>query len=240
MWYGGAHGNRTDRHPCIAGGADIEGGVMVPMPSTYAPYTDTRRVELSFTFGVIAPDAAALGHPSSSAQSVVSQIAQTTDEVEEMSGNYTSLELNMWTLDGSRQLYPGAQVGWNSADLSGDDGAYTTPPWLEFSFPSNQDSYGFTLIFDNTQPDNYPSQVLTETWDENGDPIGSKTTSPDGYFHIINLPTQNYRRVRFTFNGSSVPHRRVRVMRRPVRHQIRLRRRQHIRRGSPAVCLTMG
>lgn len=184
---------------------------MVAMPDTYAPYTDTRRVELSFTFGVVAPDAAALAVPNSSAQSVVSQIAQTTDEVEEMSGNYTSLELNMWVLDGSRELYPGEQVGWNSAGLSGDGGAYTSPPWLEFVFPSNQDSYGFTLIFDDTQPDNYPAQVVTTTWDENGGQIGTLTTTPDGYFHIVNLPTQNYRRVRFTFNSSSIPHRRVRV-----------------------------
>lgn len=72
---------------------------MVQVPAGYAPYTDTRRVELSFTFGVVAPDAATLAAPVSSPQSPVSQIAQTVDDVEEMSGCYTSLELNMWALD---------------------------------------------------------------------------------------------------------------------------------------------
>ena len=188
---------------------------MVTMPDTYAPYTDTRRVELSFTFGVVAPDAAALATPNASGNSSVSQIKQSVDAVEEMSGDYTSLEKNMWVLDGSKALYPSpvssVQTGWNSDAISGDDGSYASPPWLEFSFPSNQDSFGFTLLFDNTQPDNHPVQVVTTAWDETGDQIGTVTTEPDGYFHVVSLPTQNYRRVRFTFNRSSIPRRRVRV-----------------------------
>lgn len=188
---------------------------MVTMPDTYAPYTDTRRVELSFTFGVVAPDAAALATPNASGNSSVSQSKQSVDAVEEMSGDYTSLEKNMWVLDGSKALYPSpvssVQTGWNSDAISGDDGAYASPPWLEFSFPSNQDSFGFTLLFDNTQPDNHPAQVVTTVWDESGDQIGTVTTEPDSYFHVVSLPTQNYRRVRFTFNSSSIPHRRVRV-----------------------------
>ena len=188
---------------------------MVTMPDTYAPYTDTRRVELSFTFGVVAPDAAALATPNASGNSSVSQIKQSVDAVEEMSGDYTSLEKNMWVLDGSKALYPSpvssVQTGWNSDAISGDDGSYASPPWLEFSFPSNQDSFGFTLLFDNTQPDNHPVQVVTTAWDETGDQIGTVTTEPDSYFHVVSLPTQNYRRVRFTFNRSSIPRRRVRV-----------------------------
>lgn len=188
---------------------------MVTMPDTYAPYTDTRRVELSFTFGVVAPDAAALATPNASGNSSVSQIKQSVDAVEEMSGDYTSLEKNMWVLDGSKAIYPSpvssVQTGWNSDAISGDDGSYASPPWLEFSFPSNQDSFGFTLLFDNTQPDNHPAQVVTTVWDESGDQIGTVTTEPDSYFHVVSLPTQNYRRVRFTFNSSSIPHRRVRV-----------------------------
>lgn len=184
---------------------------MIQVPAGYAPYTDTRRVELSFSFGVIAPEAAELAVPASSAQSAVSVIGQTVDDVEEMSGCYTSLECNMWALDGTRDLYPGMQVGWNSADLSGDTGSYASAPWLEFSFTVGQDSYGFTLLFDDTQPDNYPSRVTTTTWGETGQQLGTITTRPDGPLHIVPLPTQNYRKVRFTFLGSAIPRRRVRV-----------------------------
>lgn len=184
---------------------------MVNTSATYAPYTDIRRVELVFDFGVIAPEAAATATATSSEQSTISQISQTIDDVEEMSGKYTSLEHNMWMLDGTMELYPGSQVGWQSADLSGDENTFDSNPWLDYTFPANQDSYGFTLIFDNTQPDNYPKQVITTTYDENGDQSGTLTTYPDGYLHEINLPSQNYRRVHFEFVGTNIPHRRVRV-----------------------------
>lgn len=185
--------------------------MMISVPTGYNPYTDTRRIELSFSFGVVAPEAAELAVPASSAQSTVSVIGQTVDGVEQMSGDYTSLEKNMWVLDGSRELYPGEQTGWNSAVLSGDDGAYSSAPYLEFTFPENQDSYGFTLIFDDTQPENHPAEIVTTTWGANGAQLGTTTTHPTDYTHVVSLPTQDYRRVRFTFTKSAIPHRRVRV-----------------------------
>lgn len=179
--------------------------------ATYAPYADARRIELSFTFGVVAPEAAASATATSSAQSSVSQISQVTDEIEEMSGKYTSLECNIWALDGTMDIYPGTQVGWQSSPFSGDDKAFTSNPYLDFQFAENQSSYGFTLIFDDTQPDNYPKQVITTTYDLNGSQLGTTTTTPNDYLHIVSLPTQNYRRVHFEFVGTNIPHRRVRV-----------------------------
>ena len=111
---------------------------MVNTSATYNPYPDTRRVQLAFNFGVIAPDAADLAEPSSSAPSIVSEIAQTIDGVETMSGKYTSLEMNMWILDGSMELYPGDQVGWQGNDISGDAKEYASTPWLEFEFLSRR------------------------------------------------------------------------------------------------------
>lgn len=185
--------------------------MMVSTSPTYAPYTDLRRVELVFDFGVIAPDAADTAQASSSAQSPMSVISQTVDDVEEMGGKYTTLEKNMWVLDGTMELYPGTQTGWQSDPLSEDDGSYTANPWLDFQFPENQDSYGFTLIFDNTQPNNYPKQVITTTYDFVGSQIGTLTTYPTGYAHEINLPSPNYRRVHFEFVGTGIPNRRIRV-----------------------------
>lgn len=184
---------------------------MVNTSTTYNPYSDTRRVQLEFNFGVIAPDAARLAEPSSSAPSIVSEIAQTIDGVETMSGKYTSLEMNMWILDGSMELYPGDQVGWQGNEISGDTKEYTSAPWLEFEFSQPQDSYGFTLLFDDTQPDNYPAEVTTSIYDSDGVQLGTATTQPDGFTHIVNLAVQNYSRVRFTFGKSNIPHRRIRV-----------------------------
>lgn len=177
------------------------------------PYTDVRRAELSFIFGVVAPEAAATATFTTSPQSSVSREEQLLDEVEKMSGKYSSLELNMWRLDGTMRIYPDyvTQTGWNGSEISNDNGEFTTSQWLDFSFPHNQDSYGFTVIFDDTQPENLPKRVVTTTWDFNGQQIGTLTTIPDEPIHLIKLPTMNYRRVKFEFIGTQIPHRRIRV-----------------------------
>lgn len=184
---------------------------MVQTSEAYAPYADVRRAEISFVFGVVAPEAAELAQPSSSAQSVMSHIEHLTDDMEQMGGKYASLETNLFVLDGTLTPYPGEQQGWQSAVLSDDKGVYTDASWIEFGFPSDQDSYGFTLLFDDTMPENHPSRIVTTAYDKNGALIGTLTSIPTGALHIVSLPVQDYRKVRFTFAESSVPHRRVRV-----------------------------
>ena len=123
---------------------------VVTMPDTYAPYTDTRRVELSFTFGVVAPDAAALATPNASGNSSVSQIKQSVDAVEEMSRDYSPWRRICGSWMGLRRSIrprcPAYRQAGTAMPYQGDDGSYAFPPWLEFSFPSNQDSFGFTLL----------------------------------------------------------------------------------------------
>lgn len=184
---------------------------MQSISASYNPYSDARRADISFAFGVVAPTAAETAQPSSTLQSEVSQIEQTIDGVREMSGKYTSLETNMWVLDGTMEVYPGEQTGWQSEHMSDDNKAFSSNPWLEFEFSQSQNSYGFTLIFDDTQPFNYPTQIITTAYAEDGSLLGTLTTYPDGYRHVINLPIQLYRRVRFEFAGTNIPHRRVRV-----------------------------
>ena len=55
---------------------------MIPMPGSYQPYADWRKVDFGMRFGVIAVDAATLAEPSSSAQYPTSQIEQTHDHIE--------------------------------------------------------------------------------------------------------------------------------------------------------------
>lgn len=187
---------------------------MVTPPATWNPYAYKRMVDLSFVFGVVAPDAAELAQPSSSAQSPVSQISQTHDSVEQMSGKYTTLETNMFVLDGTMRLYPddvtGLQTGWQSSYLSSDSGALTDDTWLEFSFSEPQDSFGFTLIFDDALND-YPAEVVTTAYSADGAQLGSATTAPDDFLHVVNLAVHGYSRVRFSFLRTSLPNRRVRV-----------------------------
>ena len=188
---------------------------MYQMPATYNPYADARWVELRFSFGVVAPEGAALAEPSSSGQSPVSQIGQSHDEVREMTAKYASLEYNLFLLDGSFALYPehlaGIQTGWQSGELSGQDGVFASPPWLEFTFAEPQTSYGFTLIFDDKLVTDYPAEVKTTVYHASGQIIDSKTTTPAGYEHVVDLPSQDYSKVRFEFLKTNRPFRRVRL-----------------------------
>ena len=125
---------------------------MIQMSDNYTPYADARFVDFGMSFGVIAVDAAALASPSSSAEYPTSQIEQTHDYIELTTDKYTTLEHNMWVLDGSMRLYPddvsNLQTGWMSETISDDTGAYPTGVQLTFDFSESQDSYGLTFVFD--------------------------------------------------------------------------------------------
>lgn len=186
---------------------------MINVPDTYDPYTDVRTVELSFNFGVIAPDAADLAEPTSSTQAPVSDIDQTIDDAETMGGNYATLEPCMYLLDGNHQPYPltSSQVGWQSAQMTEINKNFSSNPWIQFDFSSPQSSYGFMLIFDNFQPENYPNKVIATAYGETGDVIDTITASPDSYLYVINMPAEQYSSVKFEFTGTNIPNRRIRL-----------------------------
>lgn len=184
---------------------------MVSTSAAYAPYADARRVNLSISFGVVAPEAAALAVVSASDQSEVSRESEVLDDVEAMGGKYTSLEHNMWVLDGSYTTYSDTgEHGMQLDEISGDDKTLAGS-WIEFVFSEPQTSYGFTLIFDDKVSDDYPTEVITTTYDSGGDEIESLTTYPDGWRHVFSMPSDNYSAVRFEFVKTNVPHRRVRL-----------------------------
>lgn len=188
---------------------------MKTIADSYTPYADSRRVNLSFVFGVVSPGASSLAQPSSSEQAIVSQIAQSHDEIEEMTSKYASLEQDIFLLDGSFSIYPDntslVQVGWQSANMSNANGTFTTSPWLEFSFPEPQDSYGFTLLFDDKVEDDYPTQVQTTVYNASGTVLQTKTTEPNSWSHVIDMPIQGYSKVHFEFLKTNQPYRRIRV-----------------------------
>lgn len=185
------------------------------LPETYNPYRDVRRVELGFTFGVVAPEAAETAQARSSAQSAVSQLDQTHDEIDQTSAKYGTLEHNLFALDGSFSFYPddltGVQTGWQSADISDANGDFDTNPWLRFTFAEPITSYGLMLEFDERLGGDYPKQVVTTVYDAAGRVQEKVTTTPDGWNHAIAVPVQDCGEVHFELVGTHVPCRRVRV-----------------------------
>ena len=189
---------------------------MIPMPETYQPYADGRRVDFGFSFGVVAVDAAELARPSSSAQYLESQIEQTHDGIEEASGKYTTLEHNMWVLDGTMELYPDdlqdVQTGWISEAISGEDGVYTDDVHLTFDFSEPQDSYGLTFVFDERLSDNLPAEMKIIFYDSSGGVLLEKIGTPTVFYYWIDAPVQGYSSVRIDFLSTKIPGRRIRVL----------------------------
>lgn len=184
-------------------------------PAGYEPYADNRYIDFGMSFGVVAVDAAALAVPSSSEQYNASQIEQTHDHIELTSGKYTTLEHNMFVLDGSMSLYPddlsGLQTGWISSDLSGMEGSYDSGVHLTFDFSDPQDSYGLTLVFDQQLPENIPAEIQVTFYDAQGMELLSKREAPGAAYHWFDAPVQQYSSVCIDFLSSKIPHRRVRV-----------------------------
>ena len=176
-------------------------------------YPDTRWVGLRLRFEFLDPDAAELAIPSSSAQDSTSQMQQCLDSNEELQ-KYAALELNRWGLGNGYKIMPddisALQTGWACDILSNADGVFENRPYLEFSFPINQSSVGFTITFDKAANE-YPSAFTVTAYDADNAVCASihmETFSPKV---VIPMPTLNYRRVVFTFEKTQAPYRRVRV-----------------------------
>lgn len=190
---------------------------MQQVGENYQPFSDSRRVNLGFSFGVIAPDAAAMAQPTSSPQADYSQIQQTHDGIEKPSEKYATLEGDGFLLDGSFRFYPNVnsinslQTGWISSPLSDENCRFSSNPYLEFTFASDQSSYGFTLIFDEHLPDIFSAEVQITAWDVSGNILSQKTFYPDNWKCIADMPVMNYRKLRIDFLKTSKPFYRVKI-----------------------------
>lgn len=189
---------------------------MLPVPATFDPYADVRRVDFGFTFGIVAPEAADEATASATAQYLASQLQQTHDRVELSAAPFVTLEHNLWLLNGKFQLYPktvsGIQTGFISENYSDENGLYGSAPTLTFTFSSPQDSYGLTFRFDERIFYGWPSEITLAFFDAGGSEIGNFTAQPNSSNFWVDAPVQQYSKVIITFAKSAVPKRRVRVV----------------------------
>jgi hypothetical protein len=187
---------------------------MQAVSATFAPYAVERVCDMRVVFELVDVDAAATAVPDCSDSCSLAQLEQTHDGVLEITKKYATFEWDFWRLDGSFPLpeedLTGTQTGWWSGEISNFNGAFAAPPVLSFSFPHNQSSVGFTIYFD-ASANQYPTVFRVVTFDLTGEIVTSLDVENQEAKCIINLPTENYRRVEFQFQKTSEPYRRVRV-----------------------------
>lgn len=190
---------------------------MIPMPETYQPYADVRRVDFGLSFGVVAVDAADLAVASTdTGQFPSSQLQQTHDRVELSSAAFATLEHNIWILDGSMTVYPedldNLQTGYLSEEYSGDNGNFQNPPKISFVFSIPQDSYGLTFRFDDQIPESWPRGLKVDFFNDTGELLFSGDLSVSSSYAWIETRVQGYSKIDITFLSTAVPRRRARLV----------------------------
>ena len=99
---------------------------------------DSRRMLLRAVIDIIDPDIT-YTTPTCSGEAPYSQADQLHDKVTELAPHYATLERNRWLLDGTFLIYPDSyqgqgQQGFAGDELSGDDGTFSAPPWVQLNF----------------------------------------------------------------------------------------------------------
>lgn len=189
---------------------------MQQVSAGYAPYTDVRRTEIRVVFGLVDVTAATDAAPDASESlPFASQIEQTTNGADGMGDKYGTLEKDFFQLDGSFSLFPdnpmNHQMGWWSEQLSEDDGTFSNPPTLTFDFSEKHSSMGFTVVFDD-KSGQYCTDFAIDTYGIDGKLLThADVIDNDVADCAVELGTEEYTKVVFTFRRTNVPLRYVRV-----------------------------
>lgn len=121
--------------------------------------------------------------------------------------NYATLELNSWSLDGSKILYDGGVVSFWSEELSERDCSFATPPSISAEFDNQYTSQGIYFDFDATTW----CSSLRITWYRAGSVISQKTFYPDAATYFCENQVTAYDKVLIEIISTSLPHLRARI-----------------------------
>lgn len=180
----------------------------------YRPFTTVREVDCRISFGVMDQNARGAEINGNDA-GFFPRWEETVDGTRSLPGKWASLERNFWSLDGTYGLAPdntdAVQTGWWSSVISGADGVFETPLWMQYDFGLPLSTLGWTLRFDD-KTNQYPSEVQVEVLDAAGSVIETLTYTPDTAVQVFRHYVGDYYGVRFTFFRTSEPYRRVRLL----------------------------
>lgn len=167
------------------------------------------------SFGFTPPGAAENATLSASGEAEWSRLPQVNDGVSEFSKKWGTLELNRWVLDDSMTIIDPddetAQVGWWSAVMSGEDGSFSSPPFIEYDLDKPYDLIGLTLNFDNPCGE-WPTNLTVEYYDSKGSPLNTISIEPTEPMVLVDTAQQGVKTIKVLFNEWCLPHRRAKVV----------------------------
>lgn len=179
---------------------------------------DARRILLRAIIDLISPDIV-YGAGETSGQIPWSQLAQIHDKVFDTPAKYATLEHNRWMLDGSFGLFPDdpealtGQVGYIGDALSGEDGSFAAPPWVELQFSGVSVLQACSIYFPGDEYDGLPLDFTVEV-KQGGTAYYTKsfTSNQAASVAMSGFTVNNPDAIRVTVSKWSLPYRRMRLV----------------------------
>lgn len=179
---------------------------------------DARRVLLRAVIDIISPDIV-FGAGETSGQIPWSKPEQLHDKVFGNPTKYATLERDRWALDGTWDLLPddpaqtAGQMGYIGSVLSGADGTFSTPPWVELQFSDVSVLQACSVYFPGNDYDGLPEDFTVEI--KQGGTVYHTRTYTGNTASSVSLEgftVNNPDAIRVTVTKWSRPSRRMRVV----------------------------
>lgn len=193
---------------------------MISSTSAYqdAVVADTRRIYLKVIVDISDPDLVFGAITYSGIASDVCVPGQVEDKVFQLVP-YGTLETDRWILDGTMQIFPDSpsqlreQAGFIGDVLSGPDGTYETPVWVEIQFENVSILQACSVYFPTAEYDGVPDTFKVEIF-QGGTAYYTKnfTGNTESTFHLDGFTVMNPDAIRVTVSKWSRSDRRLRVV----------------------------
>ena len=179
---------------------------------------DARRVLLRAVIDIISPDIV-FGAGETSGQIPWSKPEQLHDKVFGNPAKYATLERDRWALDGTWDLLPDdptqtvGQMGYIGNVLSGADGTFSTPPWVELQFSGVSVLQACSVYFPDNDYDGFPEDFTVEV-KQGGTAYHTRTYTGNtaSSVSLEGFTVNNPDAIRVTVTKWSRPSRRMRVV----------------------------
>lgn len=179
---------------------------------------DARRVLLRAVIDIISPDIV-FGAGETSGQIPWSKPEQLHDKVFGNPTKYATLERDRWALDGTWDLLPDdpaqtvGQMGYIGNVLSGADGTFSTPPWVELQFSGVSVLQACSVYFPGNDYDGLPEDFTVEV-KQGGTAYHTRTYTGNtaSSVSLEGFTVNNPDAIRVTVAKWSRPSRRMRVV----------------------------
>lgn len=120
-----------------------------------------------------------------------------------------TLEHNNWVLDGTFDFLDNSEIAFWSAEVSDDDGEFSTSPVIKILFDSQYNSTGLTLTFDPATG-LYCSKINIK-WYQGEMKKESADFYPDSTKYVCNQTAKSFDRIEITLLQTNIPNRRAKL-----------------------------